>query len=801
MLEMKKTSSLLPVLLLIGLVLIFFWKPLLLPRRILYSPNSDIQRIFLHTKAFPRECLSRYGELPLWNPYLLAGTPFLGNPQSSMFYPLNLPFFFLPAEPLLGWAIALHLAIGAVGIFFLCRHYSLRAPGALTAGVIYPFSQIMVGRIWAGHFATLLEISWLPWLFLSYEKMKKRPIHLLTLAVLIALMFLPGHIQELYYALVVLFFFALYDSVASLKTSRNLAALRPLALLLPAIAIAAGLVAVQALPSLEANAHSLRAGGLSYTEASAAGIPPAQWLTLLSPFAFGPPELEHFFGKWNYWEMATYIGILPLILGVLGVLLNFKRKGIARLTLLAIIAILFSLGHFTPFFKILYNLIPGISLFRIPSRGVFFFNLAFAVLAGCGLESLSRLQKKRKIILIAAILIAALAVGGAVGSGVLTKKFLRAKEISTQRPARMLMRSLSRAEIWAEVSRRAFQNPIFLITSLASAAFLLALASNKLPRNYIFVSALAIILFDLWGYGLPMVRVKKIEDVTVPNKAVKFIKKASPTGRIWDVTGWIMDAEAMRFHLRTIGGYEPTARKHYAKFIQAMLGRKEEIGLYLFPTWNVRSKTIKERVSENLVDLLNVEYLITSEPLEKEGWKEVHSDLVEEEGRYYSLHIYRNIRPHPRAFVVHRARTIAESGNPIEQLRGLQPFEEVLLQKGIPAESFSSPGREEQVRVESDSPNRMVLRVTSGAPGYLVLSEVWMPGWKAVVNGKPAQVLQADVAFRAVRIPKGQSRVVFSYRPVSFTRGIFLSIGTAVGVLIFLFLRAVRRSKACERKG
>ena len=75
------------------------------------------------------------------------------------------------------------------------------------------------------------------------------------------------------------------------------------------------------------------------------------------------------------------------------------------------------------------------------------------------------------------------------------------------------------------------------------------------------------------------------------------------------------------------------------------------------------------------------------------------------------------------------------------------------------------------------------LRIETDAatPAYLVLADTFDPGWSAVVDGQPAPIRPAYVAFRAVYLPQGKHAVVFTYRPAGFDRGLLL---TGTGILL-----------------
>jgi hypothetical protein len=50
--------------------------------------------------------------------------------------------------------------------------------------------------------------------------------------------------------------------------------------------------------------------------------------------------------------------------------------------------------------------------------------------------------------------------------------------------------------------------------------------------------------------------------------------------------------------------------------------------------------------------------------------------------------------------------------------------------------------------------------------GFVVLNDVWHPWWFGAVDGKPAEVLRANVVFRAIRVPPGKHTVRFEFRPI-----------------------------------
>jgi hypothetical protein len=157
--------------------------------------------------------------------------------------------------------------------------------------------------------------------------------------------------------------------------------------------------------------------------------------------------------------------------------------------------------------------------------------------------------------------------------------------------------------------------------------------------------------------------------------------------------------------------------------------------------------------------------------------------VVSSEGDYKLVHsgdvkIYENLDVLPRAFVVHEAQFLQDDHAVLAALQdeAFDPAQRVLL-IGQPG-SLESYGEqcEDGVQVVSYAPERVAVEVRMGCPGYLVLTDAHYPGWLALVDGRPQDILRANQYFRAVPVPEGQHRVDFRYEPTSFKVGLAMSV-------------------------
>ncbi len=160
--------------------------------------------------------------------------------------------------------------------------------------------------------------------------------------------------------------------------------------------------------------------------------------------------------------------------------------------------------------------------------------------------------------------------------------------------------------------------------------------------------------------------------------------------------------------------------------------------------------------------------------------------------------IYQNRQVLPRALVAHRARLVSDDETAIALLRdpAFDPATEVLLAGGREL-TGPPPATPPQVEVVSYEPEEVRINARLAAPGYLLLSDTYYPGWTAEVDGEPATIERADVYFRAVYLDAGDHQVTFRYRPASVRLGLILSLAAlAAWLLALALLSANRRHRA-----
>jgi O-antigen/teichoic acid export membrane protein len=399
------------------------------------------------------------GELPLWNPQIFTGLPFLAAGQASTFYPLNLLFYILPMEIAYGWFTALQIALAGINIYILGRTLRLQPLPALLNGVVFMFSGFLIVSVVFTMF--IAAVVWLPLLLAIIELIIRKqeekgntsfhPIPYVAAGItVIALIVLAGHPELIYYTALVT---GAYTLVRLLVAWRRLASsewrvaggewrvaqnatcnpqpatrvlkLAAWLLTIAVLGIAAG--GVQLLPLLELVPLNFREGSATLQQVLDWAWPTRHVLTFFLPDVFGNPSHHAWFDIWqrqwqpattnalgesidtifwgikNYVEGGNYLGIATWLLAGIA-LLNFRRHRadatIANIHLLffaglALVSLLFAFG--TPLYGILFYGLPGWSQLHSPFRWVFPFTLSMALLAGMGLQRLLEIERLRDL--------------------------------------------------------------------------------------------------------------------------------------------------------------------------------------------------------------------------------------------------------------------------------------------------------------------------------------------------------------------------------------------------------------------
>ncbi|MFT5686505.1 MAG: hypothetical protein ACI8RZ_007461 [Myxococcota bacterium] len=341
---------------------------------------SDLLHSQLPYRAFLGESL-RAGHFPLWMPDIFSGVPFLAQIEAGGLYPPHLLLFAL-LEPFtaLNVALGLDMLLMATGAAALARCYGASATASALAAVVYAWCGFSISHF--RHLNMHAAAALLPWMVLALERLiAGRPRAGIVLAMLLGLQLLAGHPQITWIALLLL------GARTAVALPRSPDRVRIAVSALSAVILGAGLSAVQLLPVAKFTGQSLATVAPTWEYAAAY---PYRWLDLLTwvyPPAVGSMEtFDTIGGNTIPWGNYGYCGLVALFLAPLGVADKRMRFWVAAGLLSAVLV----MGPLTPVYRMLWEITPGMKLFRFPTRFLMTASLALAVLGAVGLTRISR---------------------------------------------------------------------------------------------------------------------------------------------------------------------------------------------------------------------------------------------------------------------------------------------------------------------------------------------------------------------------------------------------------------------------
>ncbi|MGI8916913.1 MAG: YfhO family protein [Chloroflexota bacterium] len=711
-----------------------------------YVALSDLSRQFYPFQRFVAQRLAA-GQLPTWNPYLYAGHPQLADPQTAVFSPLGLLLNLTAGHNglsylALEWRAVLDYMLAALFAYLFFQRLSRSTVGGLTGAICFTFGGFLSSYP-LPQLPVLESALWLPLLLYCVDRALASARHGAAWAAAAGLtggaLVLAGHAQTAMLAAYATAAFAVYRVIIRRPAWRAMAQRAVLA-----AGIAGGIAALQLLPTLAFAGESTRAH-LTFAEAGG-GYDWHDYVELLFPGGL--------------FQRTYYFGILPLALAVVAAT---RRAGAFWLGLFLVSAVV-AMGARTPLFRLLYIAGPGFAAFRDQERAA-----AIAAFACCALAAQG----------------AAFLVGWSAGprprdQGVRTATGVgETPALPDRSPLLAVLIALptviAAVLLWPQGSTpggsvEAMPRPLNAFTAVllaVTAVALLVLARRRtLPARTLGALIVAVTALNLLSAGAQLNRADGMPSVAPAVAATLRWLSAQPApfraGNSSDDA--ITNNLGTQFQIAGPFGDSPIEDRRAADLIAAA-------GSYR--TWQ----------------LFNVRYVVTRRP-PGEGFLAVHreGDLVTY-AMQYGL---------PPAWAVRDIRP-ATSPDQAQQLTVAlpQPGTAAVVEEQSPlAIAGPSPPRSQQETWLRCAPGDLLLTATTSDNAMLVISEPYVHGWAATVDGRPTPLYHADAALMAVALPAGSHTVALRYQQPGLRQGIALA---ALALLLALATFGQQWSSARRR--
>lgn len=712
----------------------------------------------------------RSGQLPLWDPYQSCGAPFLAIPNIGLLYPLYLPYLFLDAATALNVDVILHLVIASWTMFLLCRHFHMGRGPSFIAGLVYAYSGSMLLKLYFPNF--LIPVAWIPLIFLLVDDIlwHRSWRSCAALAVVVGVTLLGGNVQFSYFTALALLPFVVVRSLLVIREQRLSALMAAGGVLTLAGTLAVLVAAVRVLPAAEYLRETWRPpGSLDIRAASMMAIPVRAFVVNL--FTPGPPPPAT--SAWSGVDVQreVYVGVMPTALALLGLLWWTNRSVSLPIVIAGIASAGYAFGTATPFYALMFKL-PGGNWFRGLDRALIIFAFSMAFLSGAGLEAMLRRARKvggfdapAKRITYLLPLVAGLVIvllGVALGDGRGTKLLacygglmIAILGILCGFGSRMLVRTGGLVAV-----------ALLVVWDLFAAHRYPGVLPSQLDHYLSQYDSLFQRIRD--KQGLDRTYIWSSMNRSAPLQFYSDVAKAGLMHGIWMVTD-----------------YEPLSGQRIESYLATL-------GPGVFSPIGYHSFRLSRR-NVRLLDLMGVRYVVMQTGQEDkviENAPEISTRwtlLSTEDG----VSLYEHPDAMPRSFIVDHVEVESQADRLLARLEEVNLRQVALVEEAFDAEVTSGirqVGAAAQVEITGYAPNHVTISADAPNGGFLVLTDQYYPGWRAFVDGVPTRIYRADYLFRGVRVPAGEHRVEFIYRPATFLAG---ALGSVIGVAGIILLLAM----------
>ena len=744
-------------------------------------------------RSFLVDSVRESGTLPVWNPYIFGGMPYIDAFHGDILYPLSSLKYIGDLHRTLGWNLILHIYMAGVFMYFTARQFGLSRLASAVSGIAYMFSGYLISLVAPGHDGKIFVTALFPLtlLFLDRGFHKKALLNFTLLGVVIGLIILTPHPQMAYFSLWAIAGYGAYLIIKGFLKSRSV--VRSVILggwLTYAVALGLGLSAIQFYPGyIYTKQFSPRADSKSgYKWATSWSLHTEDVVGLVAPEFAGTKANREKYPDVAYWsrnafkDNSEYAGVVALFLGVIGAFF-YRRKGIF-FGGMALFALSYALADTTPLFKLYFYLIPNVSSLRAPSMIMFLFLFSVSTLAGMGVHWLteefakaSARTKKRlfQYVLGASgfVFLCALiwSVAGEDALSFYGSIFYRGLETETVAQG-VTKWNLALANLPSIQS--GFWKSFLLVGCSAGVIWLTT--KGKAPKALL-VALPLLIMVDGIRFNGRFVETIDHRRVFATNPVIEFLQRTNGNHRVFN--GQVFSGDLLpHFGIEMVTGYHGNQLRWY----DDLLG----------------GPTLRNLGNGRFLNLVGARYLIMRGTRAfPQGHFGKRAVIIARD--FGNVKVYENLNYFPRAFLVSNLEVIPDRRDiyphiisDTTDLRKMAYVEELPDDwSNFSDESDSLDGAastKDSAWVISSGANSIVVGYKATEDRALELTSSYYDAWKATMNETELPVFRINGAFMGMVVPAGEGTITLNFESSRYQTGKTITlISSILAILALVF--------------
>lgn len=717
------------------------------PGEILVGPqkmgHTDLTDFFSPVRGYAATAVLDHGQLPFWNPYICLGHPYIGNAQSAIYYPPNWILLGVDIETGLSWLLVAHHLFAGLGAYSLARKFGLGWFAGVLGGAVYLAAPFLMAQAAEGHYAQICAVAWGPWAMLAYQTLR--------------------------------------DGIAKTPSERY---------------------------------RDSRPPAVDPSRGKARGVVPLTFCLAMSFFAGHAQETYYLvliLTAFVLWD-ACLLARRQRRADAVNLLTRYARAGVITAGLVAVDLLPIFLSSKRTLRPAIGKVQAGFDRSPLTLESLKELLDPFALSRPeMAVSGIAHYWEKVCHFGVLPLLLAAAAM-------LFVRRSSAARRMGVLWIVTLLFAFGSLTPVYSGLAAFVpgltwFRLPsrVLFFTSLAT-AMLAAVTVHELVCRLekkrtalamaVAVATLASCTFELSRFAHQVTDTARMFPLELRDPELLALLKSAPADRsgaqrVLTIQDVLSDRDAARHGIHKLRGYEPAGPARYL-LLTSML---QQPGARMIEPMGFLPGHVS-RLNQQLLDLMSVRYATQlrdpDSPAEEiDGWRRIRSSQVvgsvvgrRAEGRrlFYTYDLLENDSALPRAFVVGNVRELSGFGEFRDAIDEVDFRSEVVLKKDVlptgPRTAFRP------ARIFVDGPNHLEIEAELDAPGYLVVSDLWYPGWDARSGEQRLPVHEANGGFRAVPLPAGRHVVEMTFVTPGWIAGATVSLATLITVLL---TRAMRR--------
>lgn len=746
--------------------------------------RRDILEFHHPTKFIVREII-RAGQFPFWNHSYAGGQPLAANPNYGVFYPPQWITWIGDYDAGFRLHIMLHYYIGAAGMYLLLRTLRLRWETAALGGLTFVMSgywQSLTGLL-----PYLFSLTWLPWILLFFHRYleRRKPGDFAAGALALGMVAIIGEPSSILQAGALVAAYAIYRAFHTRGDPQARA--RDLGAAVLLIACSCAVALVQLAPAAQLAADSVRSRGFDYSHVVTWSMHPARLVELLFPNVWGHATDQPF----SFWARRFYPGVRsPFVLSIYFGLLSsvmvltalFVQRSARLIVGACAIAWIVAAGGNTPMFQVAYDL--GIvRSIRFPEKFVI---VSLFVLIIVGAKAFDRIFSGEQRIahigsaIAAVIAVVALSCGITASFDDYPAWFGRFFHL----PAGVIAQAAatSRADWFIAFARAG---------GLAAILFFSGRSTTPARRRLCLTAAFAFVLLDLGPLAneiAPRITPQYFQEPSVARtldprrSSYRIFSEAASNARSEDARRYHSSPELSYWVERN--GMWPLIPTRWG-FFTVLDGDYDRT--YLLPTTDLVEAM--HAVQTRGVPWWRATFMAMSGARYATRYRPFPEEISRVRGDLTHLQPvdFVDVMRAGRYYFADRFVQIGGTDDFVQRIRS-RPWGPFAAFVTLPGSYEPAPGAVTAVR---ESANAISLRVSASGRAFLVLAVTRHRNWRATIDGRPATLLPANIAYQGLEIPPGSHDVTLSYSDPIILATAPISLASILALLA-VFIRGFR---------